>query len=80
LRQFVLITAQACTADQGIARLLQASSESDGCLNALVQNRHSIRAFAPQPVSLAEVAKPQWAAQGIRSREGIRTAPAEGGL
>ena len=59
---------------------MQASSASDGCLNALVQNRQNIGAFVPQPVSLAEVAQLQWAAQGIRSREGIRTAPAEGGL
>ncbi|MBP2671361.1 MAG: nitroreductase [candidate division NC10 bacterium] len=75
-----LFTAESCMADQGIDSLPEPAIASDRCLNAILQNRRTTRAFSPQPVSLAEVAQLLWAAQGITSPEGYRTAPSAGAL
>ncbi|MES9937659.1 MAG: SagB/ThcOx family dehydrogenase [Sedimenticola sp.] len=42
--------------------------------------RRTIRAFRPQPVTLQEISQLLWAAQGITSRDGFRTAPSAGAL
>jgi SagB-type dehydrogenase family enzyme len=75
-----LITAEACMADQGIYRLPEPPSASEGCLHAILKDRRTTRAFAAQPVSLVEVARVLWAAQGITSPGGFRTAPSAGAL
>lgn len=67
-------------ADQGMYGLPGPPSASDGCLIRILQGRRTIRAFTPQPLWLAEVAQLLWAAQGITSPEGLRTAPSAGAL
>jgi SagB-type dehydrogenase family enzyme len=75
-----LITAETGMADQGIYRLPEPPSAADGGLIGILQERRTIRAFAPQPLSLAEAAQLLWAAQGINSPQGLRTAPSAGAL
>jgi SagB-type dehydrogenase family enzyme len=55
-------------------------STSAGGLTAILKHRRTIRAFAPQPVSPAEISQLLWAAQGTTSRDGLRTAPSAGAL
>jgi SagB-type dehydrogenase family enzyme len=47
-------------------------------LEAALHRRRSVRNFAPQPLTLAEVSQLLWAAQGITSPDGKRTAPSAG--
>ncbi len=75
-----LFAAEACMADQKTYSLPRPPIAADGRLNAVLQNRRTTRAFAPQSISLAEAAQILWAAQGITSREGLRTAPSAGAL
>jgi len=42
--------------------------------------RRSVRSFSSKPLQLAEVAQLLWSAQGITSRDGLRTAPSAGAL
>jgi SagB-type dehydrogenase family enzyme len=49
-------------------------------LNHALQFRRSFREFTDEPVSLTEVGRLLWAAQGITSLGGFRTAPSAGGL
>jgi len=67
-------------ADKDIHKLPEPSFEADAGLNAILQQRRTTREFASRPVSLMEVAQLLWAAQGISSREGYRTAPSAGAL
>ncbi len=45
-----------------------------------LHGRRSIRDFSAAPLSLAEIGQLLWAAQGITSPEGLRTAPSAGAL
>lgn len=49
-------------------------------LERLLQQRRSVRRFASAPLSLAETAQLLWAAQGVTSPQGLRTAPSAGAL
>ena len=51
-----------------------------GELAQTLQQRRSLREFAPKPLSLETVAQLLWAAQGISSPDGLRTAPSAGAL
>lgn len=42
--------------------------------------RRSVREFAPAPIAVADLAQLLWAAQGITSADGRRTAPSAGAL
>ena len=42
--------------------------------------RRSVREYANQPLSLENISQLLWAAQGITSRDGLRTAPSAGAL
>jgi SagB-type dehydrogenase family enzyme len=67
-------------ADDRVFPLPEPTSSSDRCLTAILENRRTIRAFAPRPVALADISQLLWAAQGITSPEGLRTAPSAGAL
>jgi SagB-type dehydrogenase family enzyme len=45
-----------------------------------LQNRRSVRQFSSVPVSLRDLGQLLWAAQGITSERGFRTAPSAGAL
>ena len=49
-------------------------------LGRLLAQRRSVRAFAAAPLTLAQFGQLLWAAQGVTSREGLRTAPSAGAL
>jgi SagB-type dehydrogenase family enzyme len=75
-----LFGGEACMAEKDIYRLPEAGLGADACLIPVLQQRRTNRAFASRPVSLADVAQLLWAAQGITSHEGYRTAPSAGAL
>lgn len=49
-------------------------------IERLLAQRRSVRDFAATPLSLEELAHLLWAAQGVSSPEGLRTAPSAGAL
>ncbi len=49
-------------------------------LEEALARRRSVRDFAETPLSLGELGQLLWAAQGITSRDGYRTAPSAGAL
>ena len=67
-------------AESDLHRLPQPDLGADVSLGSVLQQRRSVRSFAAQPLSLAEVAQLLWAAQGISSDQGLRTAPSAGAL
>lgn len=67
-------------AENNLLRLPEPVAGNDNPLNPILQQRRTHRAFAPQALSLTQVAQLLWAAQGITSREGYRTAPSAGAL
>ena len=44
-----------------------------------LQHRRSVREYRPEPLTLAEVSQLLWAAQGLATGDGKRTAPSAGG-
>jgi SagB-type dehydrogenase family enzyme len=75
-----LVIGEACMADEQLLPLPAPALESEGCLNTILRARRTIRAFASQPLSLEGVGLLLWAAQGVTSHEGFRTAPSAGAL
>ena len=75
-----LLGGEACMADNDIYSLPEPGLEADSCLNPILQQRRTHRAFASRPVSLTQVAQLLWAAQGATSHGGYRTAPSAGAL
>jgi SagB-type dehydrogenase family enzyme len=76
----ILFGREACMAEKNLYRLPNPAMDGDNPLNSILQQRRSHREFALQSVSLEQVAQLLWAAQGITSREGFRTAPSAGAL
>ena len=54
--------------------------ESGCSVESALQRRRSVRAFGDEPLALADVAQLAWAAQGVTSADGLRTAPSAGAL
>jgi len=81
----ILLLGLGCTAaigmenDPGIA-LPEPATDGDVTLERALQARRSERDYSKRPLSLADVAQLLWAAQGITSRGGGRTAPSAGAL
>jgi SagB-type dehydrogenase family enzyme len=60
---------------------LPRSTDAQGAsLTRILQARRTIRSFAPRPLLQMQVAQLLWAAQGVTSPEGYRTAPSAGAL
>ena len=56
-------------------------STNDGIsIEQALHLRRSVRTFSAEPLQLGEVAQLLWSAQGISSRDGLRTAPSAGAL
>jgi len=75
-----LLLVEACMANEDIYRLPQPAGEQDACLSRILQARRTIRSFAPLPLSQVQASQLLWAAQGVTSPEGYRTAPSAGAL
>ncbi len=60
--------------------LPEARSTGEVPLEQAIAQRRSVRDFTDEPLALADAAQLLWAAQGITSRSGGRTAPSAGGL
>ena len=60
--------------------LPQPRLEGDTSLEEALQKRRSVREYAGAPLTLEEVSQLLWAAQGITSESGGRTAPSAGAL
>lgn len=55
-------------------------TESSVSLEASLRRRRSVRDFAPEPLTPAEIGQLFWAAQGVTADWGGRTAPSAGAL
>jgi SagB-type dehydrogenase family enzyme len=56
-------------------------TRSQVSIETALRERRSVREYAPEPVTLAEVSQLLWAAQGVTdARQGLRTAPSAGAL
>ena len=58
--------------------LPEPAQDSDVSIEQSFAERRSVRDFAPEAVSLQDLGQLLWAAQGISSPEGLRTAPSAG--
>ncbi|MEN8175080.1 MAG: SagB/ThcOx family dehydrogenase [Pseudomonadota bacterium] len=67
-------------ADNEIHKLPQPGLVADARLSDALRERRTVRAFESRPISLAEAGQLLWAAQGVTSGEGYRTAPSGGAL
>jgi SagB-type dehydrogenase family enzyme len=76
----VLLSVEVCMAKEDDYRLPRPLGDQDACLSRILQARRTIRSFAPRPLSQMKVAQLLWAAQGVTSPEGYRTAPSAGAL
>jgi SagB-type dehydrogenase family enzyme len=61
-------------------KLPEPQYDSDVSIEKALLKRRSVRSFKDSPLTLAEVSQLLWAAQGITSPRGLRTAPSAGAL
>jgi SagB-type dehydrogenase family enzyme len=61
-------------------RLPDPVQKSDTSIEAALLARRSVRSYQDIPLTLAEISQLLWAAQGITSPRGLRTAPSAGAL
>ena len=61
-------------------RLPEPVQDSDTSIEEALSKRRSIRSYKDKPLTLAEISQLLWAAQGITSQGGLRTAPSAGAL
>jgi SagB-type dehydrogenase family enzyme len=61
-------------------KLPEIVQESDTSIEKALLKRRSVRSYKDSPLTLAEVSQLLWAAQGITSPRGLRTAPSAGAL
>lgn len=61
-------------------KLSEPKHDSNTSIEEALLKRRSVRSFKDSPLSLAEVSQLLWAAQGITSPRGLRTAPSAGAL
>lgn len=64
----------------GAVELPEPRRSSEVSVESALARRRSVRDFAAEPVSLAALSQLLWAAQGITSNDGLRTAPSAGAL
>lgn len=61
--------------------LLPAPSKTGNIsVETALHQRRSVRSYAPEPLALKDIGQLLWAAQGITSHHGFRTAPSAGAL
>ena len=67
-------------AETSIRLLPKPQLEGGSALVDVLQQRRSIREYSAQPLTLQQAAQLLWSAQGVTSRDGLRTAPSAGAL
>ena len=65
---------------EGVVTLPDSAKDREMSVEAALQERRSVRDFAASPIDLEALAQLLWAAQGVTSLEGFRTAPSAGAL
>jgi len=65
---------------ENVVNLPAPKLEGDVSVESALSKRRSVREFTPEPLTLTEVSQLLWAAQGVTSRRGYRTAPSAGAL
>jgi hypothetical protein len=75
-----LLNVEIVMAESSILRLPEPVSGPVGAFGALLRERRTVRTVSPDPLTLAQVGQLLWAAQGITSPDGFRTAPSAGAL
>ena len=63
-----------------IIRLPEPKHDGTVSVEHALRNRRSVRRFKNEPLTLAELSQLLWAAQGITTPRGFRTAPSAGAL
>lgn len=63
-----------------VTKLPEPKRDGTMSLERSLEGRRSVRSYARDPLTLAEASQLVWAAQGITSRDGRRTAPSAGAL
>lgn len=63
-----------------IIKLPNPVQDSDTSLEEALRKRRSVRSYKDSPLMAAEVSQLLWAAQGVTSPRGLRTAPSAGAL
>lgn len=66
--------------ETGIVLLPQPRLDSSISVEQALRKRRSVRDYRDEPLTMAEISQLLWAAQGITSPEGLRTAPSAGAL
>jgi len=65
---------------QKVVKLPQPQHKSEVSLEQCLLMRRSIRSYTEKPLKVSEISQLLWAAQGITSKDGKRTAPSAGAL
>jgi SagB-type dehydrogenase family enzyme len=68
------------TTNSQTTKLPEPKRESDVSVEEALSKRRSVRQFTKKQLSLSDISQLLWAAQGITSSEGFRTAPSAGAL
>jgi SagB-type dehydrogenase family enzyme len=63
-----------------IIKLPEPIKDSATSIEEALLNRRSVRSYKDSPLTLSEVSQLLWAAQGVTSARGLRTAPSAGAL
>jgi SagB-type dehydrogenase family enzyme len=66
--------------ERGAVALPEVRREGSVSVEGALAHRRSVRTYAAEPLTLAEVGQLLWAAQGVTSGDGGRTAPSAGAL
>ena len=68
------------TSAQDVIQLPEPDQEGSVSVEYALQNRRSVRHYKNKPLTLSEISQLLWAAQGITTGRGLRTAPSAGAL
>jgi len=66
--------------EDGVVKLPEPDKTGKGSLQRALSERRSLRSFEKTPLTLKEISQILWAAQGITSPRGMRTAPSAGAV
>ncbi len=68
------------TSAQDVIQLPEPVQDGSVSVEYALLNRRSVRHYKDEPLTLSEISQLLWAAQGITSERGLRTAPSAGAL